>query len=143
MTVRSGTTALANATPERSALHPSEFPKIRSSCVFRPPLSLPSPHMLTSATLRRSPAFTKLEAALENFGRKAPAQLVALLEPEAFLCPSLVATSVIILHERFCTSEHNDPSMLKCLEAANSILQNMQVLNSTFGRASFPSGAKS
>ncbi|TKA58527.1 hypothetical protein B0A53_00268 [Rhodotorula sp. CCFEE 5036] len=102
----SRTTALANATPERSALHPSEFPKIRSS-----------------------PAFTKLEAALENFGRKAPAQLVALLEPEAFLCPSLVATSVIILHERFCTSEHNDPSMLKCLEAANSILQNMQVLN--------------
>lgn len=102
----SRTTALANATPERSALHPSEFPKIRSS-----------------------PAFTKLEAALENFGRKAPAQLVALLQPEAFLCPSLVATSVIILHERFCTSEHNDPSMLKCLEAANSILQNMQVLN--------------
>lgn len=86
---------------------------------------------------RRSPAFTKLEAALENFGRKAPAQLVALLEPEAFLCPSLVATSVIILHERFCTSEHNDPSMLKCLEAANSILQNMQVLNSTSG--CFPS----
>ncbi|GAA5881072.1 hypothetical protein JCM3774_003003 [Rhodotorula dairenensis] len=102
----SRTTALANATPERSALHPSEFPKIRCS-----------------------PAFTKLEGALENFGRKAPAQLVALLEPEAFLCPSLVATSVIILHERFCTSEHNDPSMLKCLEAANSILQNMQVLN--------------
>lgn len=87
--------------------------------------------MLTLWRLRRSPAFTKLEAALENFGRKAPAQLVALLEPEAFLCPSLVATSVIILHERFCTSEHNDPSMLKCLEAANSILQNMQVLNST------------
>ncbi|GAA5992380.1 hypothetical protein JCM10908_000454 [Rhodotorula pacifica] len=102
----SRTTALANATPERSALQPSEFPKIRSS-----------------------PAFTKLESALENFGRKAPAQLVALLEPEAFLCPSLVATSVIILHERFCTSDHNDPSMLKCLEAANSILQNMQVLN--------------
>ena len=47
------------------------------------------------------------------------------------MCPSLVATSVILLHERFCTSEHNDPSMLKCLEAANSILQNMQVLNST------------
>ncbi|POY71910.1 hypothetical protein BMF94_5067 [Rhodotorula taiwanensis] len=102
----SRTTALANATPDRSALKPSEFPKIRSS-----------------------PAFTKLEAALENFGRKAPAQLVALLEPEAFLCPSLVATSVILLHERFCTSEHNDPSMIKCLEAANSILQNMQVLN--------------
>lgn len=87
--------------------------------------------MLTAVCARLySPAFTKLEAALENFGRKAPAQLVALLEPEAFLCPSLVATSVIILHERFCTSEHNDPSMIKCLEAANSILQNMQVLNS-------------
>lgn len=36
-----GTTALANATPERSALHPSEFPKIRSSCVLCQPLSQP------------------------------------------------------------------------------------------------------
>lgn len=78
----------------------------------------------------RSPAFTKLEAALENFGRKAPAQLVTLLEPEAFLCPSLVATSVILLHERFCTSEEGDPSMVKCAEAASNIVANMQVLNS-------------
>lgn len=100
--------------------------------MLRQPFLQTPRYVLTSEVSPRSPAFTKLEAALENFGRKAPAQLVALLEPEAFLCPSLVATSVIILHERFCTSEHNDPSMLKCLEAANSILQNMQVLNSTF-----------
>ncbi|GAA5844457.1 hypothetical protein JCM9279_006312 [Rhodotorula babjevae] len=101
------TTALANATPDRSALGPSDFPKIRAS-----------------------PAFTKLESALENFGRKAPAQLVTLLEPEAFLCPSLVATSVILLHERFCTSDEQDPSMVKCAEACRNIFQNMQVLNS-------------
>ncbi|GAA6048397.1 hypothetical protein JCM3770_003738 [Rhodotorula araucariae] len=101
------TTALANATPEKSPLSPAEFPKIRAS-----------------------PAFTKLEQALETFGRKAPAQLVALLEPEAFLCPSLVATSVILLHERFCTSEDGDAGMAKCAEAARNILQNMQVLNS-------------
>ncbi|BGP48904.1 hypothetical protein JCM10450v2_004783 [Rhodotorula kratochvilovae] len=101
------TTALANATPEKSPLSPAEFPKIRAS-----------------------PAFTKLESALETFGRKAPAQLVTLLEPEAFLCPSLVATSVILLHERFCTSEDSDPGMAKCAEAARNILQNMQVLNS-------------
>ncbi|GAA5923958.1 hypothetical protein JCM3775_005558 [Rhodotorula graminis] len=101
------TTALANATPDRSALGPSDFPKIRAS-----------------------PAFTKLESALENFGRKAPAQLVTLLEPEAFLCPSLVATSVILLHERFCTSDDGDPSMVKCAEACRNIFQNMQVLNS-------------
>ncbi|GAA6045412.1 hypothetical protein RTBOTA2_003684 [Rhodotorula toruloides] len=101
------TSALANATPDRQPLNPADFPKIRSS-----------------------PAFTKLEAALENFGRKAPAQLVTLLEPEAFLCPSLVATSVILLHERFCTSEEGDPSMVKCTEAANNIVANMQVLNS-------------
>ncbi|GJN91141.1 hypothetical protein Rhopal_004159-T1 [Rhodotorula paludigena] len=101
------TSSLANATPDRNPLSPEEYPKIRAS-----------------------PAFTKLESALENFGRKAPAQLVSLLEPEAFLCPSLVATSVILLHERFCTSAEGDPSMLKCAEAARQILQNMQVLNS-------------
>lgn len=89
-----------------------------------------APERTDAPTPAHRPAFTKLELALENFGRKAPAQLVTLLEPEAFLCPSLVATSVILLHERFCTSTEGDPSMIKCAEACRNIFQNLQVLNS-------------
>ncbi|GAA5971169.1 hypothetical protein JCM11641_004170 [Rhodosporidiobolus odoratus] len=100
------TTALAGATPDKGSLRHSDFPKIRAS-----------------------PVFQKLDAALEAFRRGAPNQLVTLLEPQAFLLPALAGACVILLHERFTTGEADCPSRAKCLEAANLMLRNTQVLN--------------
>ncbi|GAA5896401.1 hypothetical protein JCM6882_001004 [Rhodosporidiobolus microsporus] len=81
------------------------------------------------AKIRASPAFQKLEAAIDVFQRRAPNQLIALLEPQAFLLPALTSTSVILLHESLTTGEEGCPSLAKCNEAANVMLQNMHVLN--------------
>ncbi|BGP16895.1 hypothetical protein JCM10213_007340 [Rhodosporidiobolus nylandii] len=101
------TMALANATPEKGPLTAADFVKIRAS-----------------------PAFSKLEAALDAFRRRAPNQLIALLEPQAFLLPALTGASIILLHECFVTADADCPSRAKCLEAANVMLHNMEVLSS-------------
>ncbi|GAA5826487.1 hypothetical protein JCM11251_002392 [Rhodosporidiobolus azoricus] len=88
-----------------------------------------TPSPMDHGKIRASSAFQKLEAALEAFQRRAPNQLIALLEPQAFLLPALTSTSVILLHESLTTGEEGCISMAKCNEAANVMLQNMHVLN--------------
>ncbi|GAA6043622.1 hypothetical protein JCM8097_008294 [Rhodosporidiobolus ruineniae] len=100
------TAALAKATADRGPLTADDFPKVRAS-----------------------PAFQKLEAALDAFARRAPPQLISLLEPQAFITPAFTSASIILLHESFTSGEDGCPSMTKCLEAADVMLQNMFTLN--------------
>ncbi|GAA6003079.1 hypothetical protein JCM10207_001974 [Rhodosporidiobolus poonsookiae] len=98
--------SLACAEPERGALEPVDFPKVRAS-----------------------PAFQRLEASLDYFCRRIPSQLNILLDPEAFIFPAVIGASVIVLHENFVGEDEACPSRNACLKAADDMMKSLRGLS--------------
>lgn len=91
--------------------------------------------LMKGCYLARSDAFRRLENDIIGFTSSIPREYqssgAAIGDPRLHIVHSLPPASTLLLHERFITSQKNDPSAPLSLQAAQQIMQVLHTLMST------------